>query len=264
MAAVSAAAAVGDLPGGRALELLIPAVANAPKILAAACERLRKLLTHPLRFTELHGSEMLRPSERRRVEPRRGERREAIFLVGSALLHYADVLTLRVGSPRGDGLVTPPGHDKLAEITGLSLTRLRRAIHDGRAAGYWDSTQPVLRYKNAIGDWAYASFRVVYRLTEKFFKRLGLGPKLARERVKAAERARDRTRIHPLALLQARELVRASKAGSREFQGPQASADAAENEARRMSELRAVLRHRWPDWPADRVEAQARRLYRQT
>lgn len=248
--------------GALSIGLTVPDVVNAPKILAAARDRLAALLKHPLRFVELHGSELLRPAERRRMEPRRLSRREAVYLVGAALLHHADVVTLRVGAPRGDGHVTPPGHEKLAELTGLSLTRLRRALREGIRAGYWTATQPRLRYRNAAGDWAYAAFRVVYRLAERFFARLGLGRRLAKERIKAAERLRDRRRIYALALLGARDARLKTRRGSRDHSGPTARQDDAENAARLLADLKLRLRQRYPDWPAERVAAEASRALR--
>jgi hypothetical protein len=201
---------------------------------------------------------MLRPAERRRIEPRRMQRREAVNLVGAAFLKHADVVTLRVGSPRADGSVTPPGHDRLAEETGLSLTRLRRAIAEGVRAGWWTASQPRLRYRGADGEWAYAAFRVIYRLSEKFFRVLGLGPKLQRERVKASERLGQRRRIYALALLAARDSFRTLRRGL--DLARRTDIDAAENRGRLLTELRLRLRQQYPGWPPERIEAEAQRL----
>lgn len=249
-------------PVGVRVALSSPAPAGLPKILEVAAERLQRLIRFPLRFTELHGSEVLRPSERRRMEPRRLPRRESINLVGAALLRRTDLVTLRVGTPRGDGQVTPPGQVKLAAETGLSLTRLRRALRDGIRAGYWTRTQPRLKYTNQEGLPAWAAFRVIYKLTDKFFARLGLGKRLDRERKAAAERAGQRRRIFALALLEARDRLRAFRRRKDGPQAPPASTDDAENRARFLIELKLRLRAKWPDWPAERVAAEAERLAR--
>lgn len=249
-----------NIPAGVRVALAAPAPAGLPKILSAAAERLARIINFPLRFTELHGSDMLRPAERRRMEPRRMPRRESINLVGAALLRHTDVASLRVGSPRADGQVTPPGHVKLAEETGLSLTRLRRALRDGVRAGYWTRTQPKVKYTNAEGSQAWAAFRVIYRLTDRFFARLGLGRRLERERKAAAERAGERRRIYALALLEARDRVRSFV--RKHEKAPPPTVDAGENRARLLIEIKLRLRARWPDWPPERIAAEAERLAR--
>lgn len=240
-------------------ELVIPAAANLPKILDAARERLARLLSYPLRFTELHGSDMLPAREARRMEPRRMPRREAINLVGAAFLKHTDVVSLRVGSPRPDGSVTPPGQIRLTEETGISMSRLRRAIRDGVRAGYWTRHQPRLRYSRQDGAYAYCAFRTIYRLTDRFFVRLGLGKRLVKERQRAAERAGGRRRIYALALLEARDQLRKR---SRAVARAPRSVDDAENDARLLNSLRLRLRMQYPGWPPERIDAEAKRLRR--
>jgi hypothetical protein len=245
------------------LELVIPAAAGIPRVLEAARERLQALIRSPLRFAELHGSSVLRPSERRRIEPRRLERREAINLVGAAFLKHTDLCSLRVGSPRRDGHVTPPGHVRMQEETGLSLSRMRRAIRDGVRAGYWTSTQPRVAYKNSAGETRYAAFRVIYRLTDRFFGRLGLGRRIERERDRASARRSERRRIYAASLVEARDaLGRMQRAKASRYEGRAASDDAAHNRARLGLELRIRLRAQHPEWPPERVSAEADRLIR--
>lgn len=246
-------------PAGVRTELTVPTPAGLPLFLLQARERLARLIPFPLRFLELHGAELLRPAERRRMEPRRMARREAINLVGASMLGHTDLVSLRVGSPRADGSVNPPGQLALAAETGLSLTRLRRAIRDGVTAGYWTRTQPRLKYITADGEAAWSSYRVIYRFTDRFFHRLGLAKRLTRERQRAAERCGQRRRIYALALLEARARFRKVRGAPR--QAAQ-STDAAENEARLMAELRLRLRARWPDWPVERIDGEAARLRR--
>lgn len=278
------------------ISLAVPPIVGMPAVLTEAGDRFVKALErNPRRFLELHGMELLPQHERRRMTPRRPERLEAIALVGLALLRHADLISYRVGSPRSDGHVTAPGQrvinddgteTGLCVETGLSITRLRRAIRDGRLAGYWDGPgrgskirQPVTEYVNAAGAKAYCAHRVVYRLTDKFFQRLGLAKRMERERKHAVERrAERRRRIYAGALLEGREFARAMRAGSRETRRhgdagaptrgvsepsrgtPPASADAADNAARMLSVVKLGLRRKHPDWGAARLEAEAGRL----
>jgi hypothetical protein len=273
------------------IALPVPDVAGRPAVLTEAGDRWVKALERrPLRFLELHGAELLPEWQRRRMTPRRRERLEALALVGLALLRFADLVSYRIGAPRSDGYVTPPGHEELARLTGLTLTRLRRAIRDMVRAGYLRgprrgsklNRQPVTEYTNAKGERAYCAHRVVYVLTDKFFERLGLGPRMARERTLAVARRAAHRRIYAGALLEGRELAKGLRHGSREkrFPGapgtptravgapagpaPLVSVDAAENAARLVAGLKLRLRERHPDWGAARLEAETERIVRST
>ncbi len=240
------------------LVLVKPPAGDLPFILKAATERIGGLLTNPLRFIELHGGEGLPARERRRLEPRRYSRRQAIDLVCQAFLKHVDLLSLRVGTPLRNGAVSPPGHAELAVETNLTLTRMRRAIRDGRRAGWWTAHQPRLKYTNDKGESAHCAFRVIYRLTDRFFDRLGLSRRLKRERDQASHRATARRqRIHPGPLLAARDGFRSLLAPRPR---PRPTVDDKENEARLMNALMVRLSLKHPGWDPERVRAEARRL----
>jgi hypothetical protein len=59
----------------------------------------------------------------------RSERREG------CLIHYLDLLTLRVGIPQDDGSFGGIGLEWIAELSGMGLRRVERATHDLVAAG---------------------------------------------------------------------------------------------------------------------------------
>ena len=243
------------------LPLRTPMPTGLPWLLREAEDRIGRLVTHPLRFAELHGSEMLPARERRRMEPRRLSRLLAIDVVTRALLRGMDLVSLRVGKPLPNGHVAPPGQEELARETGLSVVRIARVIRDGRRAGWWTAHQPRLEYTDQNGEKAYCAFFSVYRFTEKFFRRLGLAKRLEKERKAASERASGRRRIFAHALLDARDRLRNMRHTKRAPRDP-VDVDAAENEARRLIHLKFRLRAEHPDWGPDRIDAEARRLLR--
>lgn len=277
-------------------ELAIPLVDGRPKILRDAADKLCDALERrPLRLAEIHGAQLLPSWQRRRMTPRRPERREALGRVLTAMLEHCDLVSLRVGTPRSDGFVTAPGQQGpkgreleggLVRETGLSITRVRRAISTAVRAGWLrgprrgskDNRQPVTEYTNAAGDRAWAAHRVVYVFTAMFFRAVGIQThKLERERAFAVKRRDERRgRLYPAALLAGRELVRGMGHGSREKRpygvaggptpgvsksaGPSGAlaVDDAENEARLVATYKIRLRERHPDWGAARLEAEAR------
>lgn len=228
-------------------QLATPFVPNRPAVIGKARERLCDWLeNHPLRLRELHGTQLLPRWQARRMTPRRPERREAIGLTLGAMLEHMDLVSKRVGNPRGDGYVNAPGQQGPNETegglsleTGLSITRLRRAISTAVRIGWlrgprrgpdgkylrgpsgtryqrieeYDDTRP-----GALpGAKRYHAHRVVYVFTPAFFEALGMTKDIEREAGRAADRrAEARRRLYPAALLAGRELVRGMRHGSRE------------------------------------------------
>ena len=264
-------------------------VANAPEILKRAIERCARMATGKVTdFIELVGGELLPKWQRRRIPKRRRERLEAIVLTAQALMKHVDLLNLRVGAPRGAAplsadaedvrYVNPPGQAKLCEETGLSITRLRRAIKDLRLAGYIlgpakgrkENRQRRIEYVGTDGKKGWSACRVVYVLTRKFFERLDLARRLEKEQADAYQRARA-GRPSSGALLAAREHRRGWKAGSRETRprgAPGAPTPAvarptshagpmAEDTARNLIGVQLAIRGAHPDWDPDRVRAKA-------
>jgi hypothetical protein len=264
-------------------------VANAPEILKNAIEKCARMLTGKVtEFIELVGGELLPKWQRRRIPKRRRERLEAIVLTAQALVKHVDLLSLRVGAPRGAApasdaedvrYVNPPGQAKLCEETGLSITRLRRAIKDLRLAGYIlgpakgkkENRQRRIEYTRPDGTKGWSSCRVVYVLTRKFFERLELSKRLEKEQADAYQRARA-GRPSSGALLAAREHRRGWKAGSRETRplgspgtptravaGTTGQTDPppTEERARQLMAIQLAIRGAHPEWDPDRVRAEA-------
>jgi hypothetical protein len=162
------------------------------------------------------------------------------------MLERWELASWRVGVPRSDGHVTPPGqqgtkgHETeggLVKDTGLSITQVRRVISAFVHAGYLAGPrrgpdrrflpgpsgkryQRVKEYTDKkTGKVGYKACRVVYVFRELFFERLGkkLSDRVERERVAAgARRAERRARMYPGPLLAARERRRGMRHGSRE------------------------------------------------
>ncbi len=266
--------------------------ADAPRILLYASERCAWIARKVARFIELTGGQLLPKWQRKRLAKRRPERLEAVVLVCRALLKHCDLLSLRIGKPRGRvpedysaeadvRYVNPPGQARLCEETGLSITRLRRAIAELRRAGYLCGPgkgsalkQRRIEYVNSKGVTCWSACRVVYAFTRLFFERLHLDQRLEREQADAYTRARG-PRIYSGALLAAREHRRNWKAGSREQRPPgapgtptpaaapataRATEPGSEDAARALIAVQLALREAHPDWTLERVRAEAREL----
>jgi hypothetical protein len=201
------------------VELPTPAAENLPKFLTdRSVDRLQKLITHPLRFADLHGTGLLPRREARRMTPRRRERRESIVKVSMVLLRHCDLVSLRIGAPRilsdtsETREVTPPGHEALIAECGVSPTSFRRCIAEMKRAGWLTAKQPRYLYESGeTGETCYGALRVIYTLTAKFFKALQLDKRLKVERDKASERAGERRRIYAAGLLEARHKAGAAR-----------------------------------------------------
>jgi hypothetical protein len=136
--------------------------------------------------------------------------------------------------------------------------------------------QPVTAYTNAQGERAWCAHRVVYVVTAKLFERVGLGPRLERERAAAAGRRAARgERIYAGALLRGREGLRAvarAMGGKRNHAhgGPlpgHASAlpqtpDQVASDAQLVQRVMLGLRQKHPEWGRERLEAEALALCR--
>lgn len=254
------------------LELPRPAPVGLHKILDEDLRpKLARLITHPLAFRELHGTHLLPPRERRRMTPRRPELLRTLAKVMLAIAHRCDLVSARVGIPRRDSFTDEKtgetlrhfngvgqlwedadGNEQgLAVEAGVSITQLRRRIALAMALGWLTYTQRVVEYRKPDGTIAHYACRAVYVLTLKFWQTFGLDRKWLKARQAASHRAGERRRIYAAALL------------SRPVRQAAANADAAENLARRINSLALRLRERHPQWSADRVRLEARRLARE-
>jgi hypothetical protein len=108
-----------------------------------------------------------------------------------AILHYTDLLTLRVFIPGDDGQEILPRLDQLAALAGLSYSRAQAALADLVDIGFVDSKRRFdAEQTKATGRWVgLPSARNVFR---ELFDYLGLSRKLHKARKAAYARAQKR------------------------------------------------------------------------
>lgn len=150
-----------------------------PRILVRLQEAIQGYFNQPGHLPSLNAAN---GSPRRQ----RSERREACLALLGALIHYLDLVTLRIGLPRRDGTLGGLSMAFLAERAGLGLRRAERASHDLAAAG-------LLRIQQRIDLTAAGDPRgrpATRWLPLSLFKVFGLERWLQRERDKAAQRQR--------------------------------------------------------------------------
>ena len=201
---------------GAAVDRLRAELSARPPFLRALFERTLEVLERrPKQLAELHGLQLLPTyAERRRVEPRLPMRRQAIALVLGALYIDTDLCSLRSGHFRGDGTFSGRGQEWIAELTGLSLRRVRRAIWDLVAAGYLSAKQPIEPYlgadpKGGLGPvLRHCAHFTIYRFELRWFDRIAYDKRLKRERASAAERRKNRGRLYAASLVRARHALR--------------------------------------------------------
>ena len=119
----------------------------------------------------------------------RSERREACLAVLGCMIHFLDLVTLRVGIPAqgGFGGLTVP---YLAELSGLGVRRTERAIGDLVKAGLV-TVCPLCQRK---GDLTYKGYAAIRTVSAAVFALFGLGRWLPHERDKAAARLKKKRR----------------------------------------------------------------------
>ncbi|MEI2806877.1 MAG: hypothetical protein V9G18_13340 [Albidovulum sp.] len=216
-----------------------------PKILVKLQEAVRAYFADPAVLPSLNAAN---GSARRQ----RSERREACLALLGALVHYLDLVTLRVGVPQADGSFEGLTLEFLAERAGLGLRRAERACRDLRKAGLVE-VYPIARKTD--GD-RYRGLPAIRRLPVSLFKVFGLSRWLQRERDKAAHRRRRQRRRQEAAASEAdagrRELALdaarlRAEAARRRYPPPQA-AEAARRAAARtaLGALRNLLKGRPP------------------
>ena len=116
----------------------------------------------------------------------RSERREACLIVLNALIHYLDLVTLRVGIPKANGEVTGLTVDFLVERTTLCKRRVERATRDLVNAGII-RVHPVTK-RDASGS--YIGKGAIRTVTRTLFAVFGLEGWLKHERDRAAAKRR--------------------------------------------------------------------------
>ncbi len=221
-----------------------------PKILIKLQEAVRAYFADPAVLPSLNAAN---GSARRQ----RSERREGCLALLGALVHYLDLVTLRVGIPQADGSFKGLMLEFLAERAGLGLWRTERACRDLRKAGLVE-VYPIAQQTE---DGRHKGLPAIRRLPVSLFKVFGLSKWLQHERDKAAHRQRRQRRRQETAVSEAdvgrRELaldaarLRAATGAAAESATAGADPDAAEatrHEAARtaLAGLRALLKGRPP------------------
>ncbi|MGH8651263.1 MAG: hypothetical protein ACREUI_01650 [Burkholderiales bacterium] len=120
----------------------------------------------------------------------RSERREACLQLLSCLIHFLDLVTLRVGIPQADGSFRGLSLPYLAGLAGLELRRAERACHDLVAAGIL-GVHPIAKEKNP-GE--FCGLPAIRTLSQALFRSFNLSHWLKHERDKASKRQRKEAR----------------------------------------------------------------------
>jgi hypothetical protein len=118
---------------------------------------------------------------------KRSERCEAIVRVLKCLLYFMDMVTLRVGLARANDHCIGITEQRIAGWTGLSFSRVQRALADLRAAGFLFSRQP----RETRADGSFIGLAAVRTLSKNLFRRLGLSIRLELEQKRAHKRRQE-------------------------------------------------------------------------
>jgi hypothetical protein len=170
----------------------------------------------------------------------RSERREACLALLGALVHYLDLVTLRVGIPQADGTFEGLTLAFLAERAGLGLRRAERACRDLRKAGL---VEVYPRAEQTDAD-RYKGLPAIRRLPVALFKVFGLSKWLQHERDKAAHRRRRHRRRQAAAATEAdqgRRELNLEAARQRAEAAAEPAAEPAASETARRDTARAAL-----------------------
>ncbi|MGH9957396.1 MAG: replication protein RepA [Pyrinomonadaceae bacterium] len=120
----------------------------------------------------------------------RSERREACLQLLGGLIHFLDLVTLRVGIPQADGSFRGLSLPYLAGLSGLELRRAERACHDLVAAGIL-GVHPIAREK---GSGEFTGLPAIRTISQALFRAFNLAQWLRHERDKASKRQRKQER----------------------------------------------------------------------
>jgi hypothetical protein len=117
----------------------------------------------------------------------RSERREACLQLLGCLIHFLDLLTLRVGIPQQNGTFAGLSLPYLASLSGLDLRRAERACHDLVASGIL-GVYPIAKRSNT-GE--FTGLPAIRTISQALFRSFNLGHWLKRERNRASKRQRN-------------------------------------------------------------------------
>ncbi len=154
-----------------------------PKIIQRAIEQVETYFGNPNLLPTLNNAN---DSQRQQ----RSERREACIGVLSVLLHYLDLVTMRVAIPYDDGQVQGITMERIADLLGIGLKRAERAVHDLKRAGITEVFPIALE----VAPDEYIGVAAIRTIPTSLFDLLGIGQWLKNERRKAYERQQKRAR----------------------------------------------------------------------
>jgi hypothetical protein len=125
-----------------------------------------------------------------RDSQQRSERREACLQLLGCLIHFLDLLTLRVGIPKADGSFAGLSLPYLAGLSGLELRRAERACYDLVVSGIL-TVHPITK-KNSSQE--FKGLPAIRTISQALFRSFNLGHWLKHERDRASKRQRNQTR----------------------------------------------------------------------
>jgi hypothetical protein len=157
-----------------------------PKIISKAIAEIRRYYRDPA--ATIPSLNLANGSDRQQ----RSERREACLAVLGCLLHYLDLVTLRVGIPQSNLSFQGISMPFIAERSGLTLRRAERATADLVKAGLI-TVHPLCE---KINDAVYKGYAAIRTVSSKLFALLGMSGRLRHERERATARQRKRNRKH--------------------------------------------------------------------
>jgi hypothetical protein len=155
-----------------------------PKIILKAIAQIRRYYRDPA--TTIPSLNLANGSDRQQ----RSERREACLAVLGCLLHYLDLVTLRVGIPQNDLSFQGISMPFIAEKSGLTMRRTERATADLVRAGLI-TVHPLCE---KIDDTVYKGYAAIRTISSKLFTLLGMSGRLRHERERAMARRNKRNR----------------------------------------------------------------------
>jgi hypothetical protein len=152
--------------------------ANRPGILRKIIEKIREYYSKPCETLPILNA------VNESGHQQRSERREACVAILGCVLHYTDLITLRVGIPQADGSISGLTMPYLAKLSGLGERRAERAIRDLKAAGII-TMHPVCE---KLADATYKGYAAIRTVTKHLFTVFGLDAWLMHEQTKTKER----------------------------------------------------------------------------
>ncbi len=228
------------------LELERPISDRMPDVIFKLLERIERIYTHPHEFPEFAFSWMSRA--------RRSQRREALVLVGKAMLLRMDLASFRVGEPiPGTSYFKGIPISKYVEWTGLTPSRAARAVEDFTWATYQTgkvdkrgrlcAPQPREEKEDPTGLHVFRARPAVRQFRPTLFRRLRLTFEVNAAQKRASDKRAELARMNLRTKAEQARLKRAQIYATREARIlERSSAAVAAAEAERIAEHKAAQR----------------------